>query len=199
MPFTGDSYRAVRDSIRDGDLLLWRPSGLFGRVICAGSGSQHSHAGIAGWITLPDGTRRLMSLETIEGQGGVIRPLSELVAKWPGRIDVYRANPGNRWPEFNRSATVTAFFDNVIGKEYGKWAAFKAALRKMFVLRLFLRPKYGDDQGAGYPPFCSGAVARWTREGGGVDPVPGLADDSTWPGPLENSQCYGLKYKGLTP
>ncbi len=196
---TKTSYRTVRRDILSGDLLLWRPSGLFGKLICAASGSRHSHAGIAAWIKLPSGVRRLVSLETVEGRGGVVQPLSELVKKWPGLIDVYRANAGNRWLEFERAAVVTAFWDNVIGSEYGKWAAVKAALRKMLVLRMFLKPDYQDGKISGSPPFCSGAVSRWTREGGGVDPVPGLADDSTWPGHLENSSFYELKCEGLVP
>ena len=192
-------YADVRHTLRDGDLLLWRPSGLFGRVICAASGSRHSHAGIAAWITLPNGVRRLVSLETVEGRGGVVQPLSELVKKWPGLIDVYAANAGNRWPEFDRGAVVGAFWDNVIGDYYGKLAALKSAMRKMLVLRMFLKPDYQDGTISGSPPFCSGALSRWTRQGGGVDPVPGLADDSTWPGHLENSSFYELKCEGLVP
>ncbi len=192
-------YQSVRRDILDGDLLLWRPSGLFGWLICKATGSQHSHAGIAGWLAMPSGQKRLFSLDTIEGVGGTIRPLSELVRKYPGLIDVYRANAGDRWPHFDRYGTVGMFLKNVIGKEYGRWAAFKAACRRMVVLRMFLRPKYGDEHISGYPPFCSGAVSRWTREGGGVDSVPGLADDSTWPGHLENSPFYALEYPELIP
>ncbi len=192
-------YQSVREEILDGDLLLWWPAGLFGQLICAASSSQHSHAGIAGWVTLPDGVRRLVSLETVEGQGGVVRQLSKLVKKYPGRIDVYRANPGDRWPEFDRAGTVAAFWDNVLGSRYGKWGAIKAALCKVFLLRLFFRPDYKDENISGASPFCSGAVSRWTRKGGGVDPVNGLADDSTWPGHLENSPFYEAKFLRLVP
>lgn len=191
------SYESVRKDILDGDLLLWKPGDIFGYIICAGSGSQHSHVGIAGWVMLPDGTKRLMSLETVGGRGGIIRPLSELVEKYPDRIDVYRANAGNRWSEFNRAGVVVAFWDNVLGKKYGRLAAFKAALSKVFLLRLVLRPCYKDAYRSGEELFCSGAVARWTKEGGGVDPVLGRADDSTWPGDLETSPFYELKHEGL--
>ena len=192
-------YQSVRQEILDGDLLLWRPSGLFGRLICAASSSQYSHAGIAGWLAMPSGQKRLFSLETIEGCGGRILPLSELVWKHPGLIDVYQANPGDRWPHFDRHGTVGKFLKNVIGKEYGCWAAFKAAMRKMLVLRMILVPNRDDSHVSGYPPFCSGAVSRWTKEGGGVDPVPHLADDSTWPGHLANSLFYKKHFTGLVP
>ncbi len=193
------SYEITRAEIFDGDVLLWRPAGFFGWLICSSSGSKHSHVGIAGWVRLPDNTRRLMSLETVEGAGGTITPLSELVAKYPGRIDVYEANAGDRWPEFNRQGVVAKFFDNVLGKEYGRWAAIKAGLRKVCLLRLFLRPNYNDAHRSDREPFCSGAVSRWTRVGGGVDPVLERADDSTWPGDLETSPFYQLKHEGLVP
>ncbi len=185
-------FHDVKDQIDDADLLLWLPSGPYGLAIRAVSGGVHSHAGIAAWLTLPSGNRDLVSLDTREHAGGSCRRLEVLVAKYPGMIAWYKTNHiGLQY--FNAKAVVDAFWMNVLGDDYGRWNAFKLALQKMFFLRFLVQPNHDDKAVSPLPDVCSGAVSHWMREAGGVDPVMGLADESTWPSHLENSFFFEYK------
>src|SRR5260221_14371473 len=86
-------YRDARRQVRDSDLLLFRRRGL---ISIAGRG-DHSHAAKAAWW----GTD-LFCLEIREWHGGRAVTLSSQVRRFPGQIDLYRANPDDRWPEYNR-------------------------------------------------------------------------------------------------
>lgn len=56
------------------------------------------------------GMATLFCLEVREWTGGRAVTLSNQVRCYPGRIDVYEANPDNRWPEYDRpEASRSAF------------------------------------------------------------------------------------------
>ena len=176
-------YPLARSQIRDGDLLLFRPRrGLLARLIAKAGRSDYSHAGMAAWWN-----GRLMCLETVQGRGGRAVLLSNLVAKYPGRIDVYTAEAnGNR---LDRRAAVEAMIE-ITGRPYGWLSLVWVALVHLAVVRLFVRPNT-DDAANGSLPFCSQAVARACRAGG-VDPVPHLADRKTEPGDLARSRFFAF-------
>ena len=91
------SYPSVRHHIRDSDLLLFRCRDL---IAIAGRG-EHCHAAKAAWWG-----NDLFCLEVRQWFGGRAVTLSSQVARWPGRIDVFQANPDNRWPHYDRAGAV---------------------------------------------------------------------------------------------
>ncbi len=171
-------------AIRDADLLLYRRRGL---IAIAGRGI-HSHSAKAAWW---DG--QLFCLEVRGLCGGRAVTLASQVARYPGRIDVYRANPGNRWRHYDRRGTVS-FMRQLCGCEYGYVALLKAALLHLPVIRLLVRPALNDRAPPVMPPFCSQACVMADRLGGGVDPVPHLADRLTEPADLARSPFYQYRF-----
>jgi hypothetical protein len=170
----------ARAEIRDGDLLLFRRRGL---IAVAGRG-DHSHAAKAAWWE-----DELFCLEVREWHGGRAVTLESQVGKYPGRIDVYRANTGERWPEYDR-ARATKFMRRLAGCDYGYAAVLAAAMLHLPVVRLVVRAEVDDNAIDRRPPFCSHACAMADRLGGGVDPVPHLADRLTEPADLARSPFY---------
>lgn len=81
------SHATYRMYARNADLLLFRPTSIYGRVIAAVTHSKYSHVESVMWWADAD---RLMSCGYDKGGGGAARPLSALVAQYPGKIDVYR-------------------------------------------------------------------------------------------------------------
>jgi hypothetical protein len=61
-------------------------------------------------------------------------------------------------------------------------------------VRLAYHTDTDDDQLDGRAVFCSEAVSRADRLGGGVDPVPNLADHDTEPGDLARSDFYRYQF-----
>jgi hypothetical protein len=177
------NYVAARDEIRDGDLLLFRPRGLVWRAIAVAGRSEYTHAAMAGWWG-----DRLMNVEMTSG-GGRAQLLSNLVERWPGVIDVYRANAENR--RFSRKRALAAMIA-ITGKPYGKWNLFWASLYHMAFFRFLVSPDVNDLETTPYPPFCSQAVSMACRAAG-VDPVPDLADRLTEPADLARTTFF--KYR----
>ena len=170
----------AREEIAEGDLLLFRRRGL---IAMAGRG-DHSHAAKAAWW---DGD--LFCLEVREWHGGRAVTLESQVQRFLGRIDVYRANAHQRWPEYDR-ARATKFMRRLAGCDYGYAAVLAAAMLHLPVVRLAVRAELDDSAIDRRPPFCSHACAMADRIGGGVDPVPHLADRLTEPADLARSPFY---------
>ena len=173
-------YADVRRKIRGGDLLLFRPRGLMWQPVAVAGRSDYTHAAMAGWWN-----GRLMCIE-MTGGGGRAQLLSNIVRRWPGVIDVYKANAAGE--QFSRREAVRAMID-ITGRKYGWFNLFRAALVHLPVFRFLVAPEMDDAAADGWPPFCSQAVASATRAGG-VDPVPNLADRLTEPGDLARSSFY---------
>ncbi|MGB9689905.1 trypsin-like peptidase domain-containing protein [Thermogutta sp.] len=170
----------AQEWIRDGDLLLFRRRGLIAAV---GRG-EHSHAALAGWWG-----ETLCCLEVRALCGGRVVTLASQVNRYPGQIDVYQADPDNRWPEFDRQQTVQ-FMLRYAGERYGYGGILRVAQYHIPLLRLICRPKLHDEVWTLSRPFCSQACVTATRIGGGVDPVPQLADEATEPADLARSPFY---------
>jgi len=193
------SLAGVLDTIKTGDIFLWRPSSSMGRAICAGSGSQYSHAGMAVWIQQPFEEWRLYSMDMLVGPGGVMQPVNRMVERWPGLIDVYQSNTGDRWPEWNERGAAQYFMDHFLGLEYGSEGVRVIARTQIPILRWLFKVDHNDEAVAEGPPFCSHAVAAAAYQGGGIDPVPNRSPAFTWPGDLANSAFYELLHEELTP
>jgi hypothetical protein len=166
--------------VADGDLLLFRRRGL---IAVAGRGS-HSHAAKAAWWG-----NDLFCLEVREWHGGRAVTLESQVQKFPRRIDVYKANPANRWPEYDRTRATT-MMRRLAGCDYGYTSVLAAAMLHLPFIRMAVRAETEDHAIDHRPPFCSQACAMTDRVGGGVDPVPHLADRLTEPADLARSPFY---------
>jgi hypothetical protein len=101
-------YRSVRDSIRNGDLLLWEPTNLFGRLISRKTHGPYSHVGSASWAG-----DVLESHDMLQWNGGMTRNLSTLVRKFPGKAHVYRV------PHLNRQHFFSQLQRRRAGEDYG--------------------------------------------------------------------------------
>ena len=170
----------ARPHIADGDLLLFRRRGLISIV---GRG-VHSHAAkTARWGD------DLFCLEVREWHGGRAVTIESQVKKYPGLIDLYHINPANRWPEYDRMRSTT-MMRRLAGCDYGYAAVLAAAMLHLPFVRMAIRAEVEDDAIDRRPPFCSQACAMTDRIGGGIDPVPHLADRLTEPADLARSPFY---------
>jgi hypothetical protein len=191
MSQTNEHFISLHDAqphVADGDLLLFRRHGL---IAAAGRGT-HSHAAKAAWWD-----DDLFCLEVREWHGGRAVTLDSQVQRYPGRIDVYRTNPSNRWPEYDRTRS-THLMRRLAGCDYGYFAVLAAAMLHLPLVRLAVRATVEDEAIDRRPPFCSQACAMTDRLGGGVDPVPHLADRLTEPADLARSPFYQYLFT-LTP
>jgi len=175
------------DQIRSADLLLFRPQwwALHSKLICVAGRTDYCHAGMVGWSRF---YRTPNCLEMVAGGGREI-PLAQQVEWYPGLIDVYQANPENRWPKFDRVAAAAAM-RRFVTRRYGWWNMLRVSLLHLPFVRLLVRPETDDQIESGRSPFCSHAVVLADRIAGGVDPVPHLADRMTEPGDLARSPFF---------
>ena len=178
------SYSLARRRIRRGDLLLFRRSGL----IASAGRSVYSHAAMADWW---DGD--LFCLEFRGFRGGRAVVLSSQVERYPGRIDVFACNPDCRRPNFDRREAAR-FMRRLTGRDYGWINLLGVAVLHVPVLRWIFKADTKDDRPVRLPPFCSQAVAMAYRLGGGVDPVPNLADRMTEPADLARSRLFRYRF-----
>jgi hypothetical protein len=177
------SYDEVQFAIRNADVLLYRKRGV---ISIAGRGI-HSHCELAGRLT-----EEVWCIGFREFKGGRAVPLKSQVKRFPKRIDVYTANAGDRWPEFDEEARrkTVSYLADLCEKDYGYYGVLKASFLHLPVIRLFSHAVIDDTAEPLYPPFCSDAIARATRNAGGVDTVQHLADWQTEPADLARSIFY---------
>lgn len=176
-------YKECCNEILDSDLLLYRKRG----VISTYGRGVHSHAGKAAWWN-----GRLFSLEVSGFHGGRAVLLESQVRRYPGRIDVFRTNPNNRWAHYKRDDAIRVM-QTFAGCNYGYWNVIRTGVTHLPLIRFFLTPKTNDActlDLLNEPPFCSQACAVADRVGGGVDPIPYLADHFTEPADLARSMFY---------
>lgn len=178
----------VAGQIKDGDLLLFRGQGFVARLIAVAGRSEYTHAGRAVWWG-----NDLFCCEVRELMGGRAVTLESQVARHPGQIDVFEANPSSRWREFDRRGAVR-YIRRLAGCDYGYCGVWLAALRHLPFWRFWVRSDSDDRRVVDQPPFCSQACAMADRIGGGVDPVPHLADRLTEPADLARSPFYRYRF-----
>lgn len=178
------------DQIRTADLLLFRPRwwALHSRLICVAGRTDYCHAGMAS-----RSDSGVVSCLEMVASGGRETLLFEQVEWYPGLIDVYDANPENRWPRFNRIAALSVM-RSFVSRRYGWRNMVRVSLLHLPFVRLFVRPETDDQIESGRSPFCSHAVVLADRIGGGVDSVPGLADRLTEPGDLARSLFFKYRF-----
>ena len=191
MPPTGRKPTALSQSasqINDGDLLLFRGRGLVSRLIGVAGRSTYTHAARAIWWG-----DILFCCEVRELKGGRAVTLESQVRKYPGLIDVFETNPGERWPKYDRAGALDTM-RRLAGCDYGYFGVLRAALWHLPLWRCLVRPDMNDQQVTSEPPFCSQACVMADRLGGRVDPVPHLADRVTEPADLARSPFYRYRF-----
>ena len=175
-------------AIRDGDLLLFRGNGFLSRLIAVAGRSPYTHAARAIWWG-----DLLFCCEVREFIGGRAVTLESQVRRYPRRIDVFEVNPQGRQRDYNRQGAAR-FMRRLAGCDYGYFGLLTAALRHLPVWRFLMRPDMNDQRLTSQPPFCSEACAMADRLGGGVDPVPQLADRLTEPADLARSYFFRYRF-----
>lgn len=176
------------ESIADGDLLLFRGHGFASRLIGIAGRSLYTHAARAIWWG-----DILFCCEVRELKGGRAVTLESQVRRYPGAIDVFETNPERRWKQYDRRGA-TRYMRRLAGCDYGYFGVLKAALWHLPFWRFLVRPDMNDHQEPDQPPFCSQACTLADRIGGGVDPVPHLADRLTEPADLARSPFYRYRF-----
>jgi hypothetical protein len=162
-------YAQTRDTINDGDVLLFQGTGLFSRLIRWVTRSSYSHSGLAIWWN-----DRLMVLESTEPEVRIM-PLSILVGHYP-RVDLYKAAKVYNGVQLFEAAT------EALGKKYAVWSVVR------FLRRIIFRIRGGGDPRK--PPdkfICSQLVSFAYREAG-LDLDPGNPDEFTSPQALSKSK-----------
>jgi hypothetical protein len=172
------SLALVASEIEPGDVLLHRRGrSILSRAIAAVGRSPYSHAGMVDRID-----DVLIEIDVTILAGATAGKLRPKVDRWPGLIDVYRpAASVERW---QRQGAVRRMW-RLTSQRYGWRAIFLAALVRVPVLRMLVRPAWAEER-PGWLPFCSMAVSKSYRDVG-VDLVPNLADRYTEPGDLARS------------
>ena len=179
-------YASVRADIHDGDVLLFRGSGLVSTLIRIAGRGHYSHAGMCVWAR-----GVLLCCEVREFHGGRAVTLSSQVRLFPGSIDVYRPVVGDcQSVSFDPHRAADAMLRKA-GTRYGYRAVWQAGLLHLPVIRLWQTPDTDDEATSGTPEFCSEAVASALR-GEGLDPTPNLSDRLTEPNDLGRSAA--LRY-----
>ena len=191
-------YEKVYRQIRNADLLLFRKTGV---ISIAGRGI-HSHAAKAAWWG-----NDLFCLEIREFHGGRAVTLESQAKRYPGRIDVFRANADNRWPEYNR-LLATAAMRRFAGCDYGYWNVFKTALTHVPFLRFLCRPTFADQEDEGWRDYLFGGEKIPTGYNEMIDPLQSPYDwsgnESPYPPelsrefPLETTDLFDLPNERTT-
>jgi hypothetical protein len=175
------------DGIQTGDILAWEAVDDFGKAVCRFSKHWCCHVGLAARMQISGGPSTIWTFDMLRGVGGVATPLQVWVDRWPGKLHVYRVRE-----EFKYSAHGAAIFfrEHFLGQEYGERAVVRAALSTRWWARWLglFRPNRDDQHVSENPPYCSHADAAAVQWGGGVDLVPNLAPESTWPRDVVNSR-----------
>lgn len=207
-------FDLARDEIRTADLLLFRPCwwALHSKLICVAGRTDYCHAGMV--RCRPAVNRSPYRLDRITGSSGFLSTpvypvipsdclemvagggrqisLAKEVQWYPGLIDVYEANPENRWEKFDRLRAAAAM-RGFVRRRYGWRNMLRVSLVHLPFIRFLLRPETDDQIAHGRLPFCSQAVAAACRAGG-VDPVPHLADRFTEPADLARSPFFKYRF-----
>lgn len=160
-------YPRVRDTLQDGDVLLFRRPGSL--IATTGRG-DYSHAGM---VLVTHGRR--LCMEVREWHGGRAVMLSRLVPIYADGIDVYRV----KTTTVRLQGAVNAMMERM-GSPYGYRGVWRAFLARIPLIgRCCRSPVSGGE-------FCSQAVAASWAEAG-IDLVPRLADHRTEPSDLARS------------
>lgn len=192
---TTTRYDAIRRQIRDGDVGLLRNGGVIARI----SGKQ-THAFKCKWNRDTHGApSSLMVAESREWVGCRMIALRQIVADYPGRVDIYRPTCSAEvaWT----SAELVA---RQAGHKYGWGTIGRLTLEHMIGARLLFGPTLDENdklQSGWYTSkVCSQIIANADRMAGkpnNWDPFPGVPDCRVEPMFFAHTPAYDLFCEGL--
>lgn len=193
-------YSQVRTDIWEADILLFRGSGFFSKLIKIASKGEYSHVGLASWqwaknqrgVFIP---KNLELIEFREFKGGRVVNLSTQIDAYPGLIDVYRParkmqrfsveHPSGEWTCLN-PIEVTNTMRLMTGLPYGWKRIWLLARESLLGTRIVFAPNIDDEYVAKTYPVCSGAVCRSFRKSA-FDLVKNKSDDECDPSDISRS------------
>lgn len=171
------AYPEVRNSIEDGDIILFCGDRELSKLIARISNAAYSHAGLVlTWY----GRRILLSAEMPKVQA---LPLGLAVAGYRGRVDWYKLVPEARARLDLERLALEALVN--LGIEYGTDKIFSLAAH--YTLGMHVDEK--DEEETPQSMICSQYVSRCFRKAG-VD-LSSLSDVETVPGELAASPLLG--------
>lgn len=144
-------YPDIREQIQDGDILLFRGTSWFSRLLRWGMRSPYSHSGILGWWN-----GRLMVLEAVP-TGVMASRMSLIVQQYSGQVELWTTDDPLSRAEVIRAAQL------LIGKRYSKFKLLRNLRRLIFGRDRVEAP---DPEAAPEDFVCSEFVSRVWRAGG---------------------------------
>lgn len=154
-------YAQVRQTMQDGDILLFGGTNAFSRLIRWACKSDYSHAGIVAWWG-----ERLMVLEA-KGPGVVASPISDNLCHYAGNIDYFRLRPEQALDPAARKKMLD-FALLQLGKKYNFWQLVPFFFR--LVLNKLHKYRGWQDHDIASAYFCSEYVsAIYSRAGRDLD------------------------------
>ena len=164
------------DDIQNGDILMFYPSGILGKLVAFITGSQYCHCGIVEHV---DDGFFLKDFLTFGGYRYM--RVEEAVVKWGVNPDVFRLIDHDT---VDVHAAVAAMKSLQSAKSYGWYHAIWIGLLKWTPKWMFQYEcnwKY-------HAPHCSEAVNWSFRTGAGIDLVKDIPDWRTSPGDIARSE-----------
>lgn len=176
-------YAAVRDTIRDGDIVLFAGMNAFSRMIRRVTRSPYSHAGLAAWWG-----ETLIVMEA-KGSGVHAARLSHVVKRYKGGAELW-TTVDDATESLLQREKVIKLAKTELGKPYNIWK-LAAYLRRMIAFKLGL---HQSEQVAAAAPdgpspenfICSEYVSYVWRHGG--LPLCGELDHYTTPRDISASE-----------
>jgi hypothetical protein len=162
-------YVELRDSVKDGDLVLFKGRHIVSRIIAWVTGSKYTHSGIVAWWG-----ERVMLLEATVG-GVKARLMSTAVGEYSGKADLYICLSD----KLDRTLLLNTA-RRELGKAYAYWSLVRAARR--FIAKV----REPDPKKPPEAFHCTQYVSSVYREAG-VDLAENHADVFTTPADLSKS------------
>jgi len=111
-------YKNTREEIKNGDILLYKGTGIVSNIIKKITHSEYSHAGLAVWWN-----DRLMVMEAV-GKGVIVTPLSTNIECYHGDVEWFQCS--QEISDANRLKMIK-FAQAELGKRYSRWRILQIA------------------------------------------------------------------------
>ena len=169
-------------SLQTGDILLFFPGSIIGRIAAFFTGGVYSHAAL---VSVENGT--VYCLEIREFLGGRKIELKKYLQEEPATFEVWRLK--RTLPDFFYTLVAEKMAE-FVGVKYGWVYVLQAVLLRSALT--FFGGRFGRrvwryfDESEKHPPFCSEAVSIAYRTAG-MDLCPKIPDRFIFPGDLVKS------------
>ena len=169
-----EEYQEIRDTINNADILMYKGTTLFSRLIRKVTKSEYSHAGIVAWWN-----DRLMVLEAV-GKGVIVTPISSNISHYKGEVHLYSTKASI---SANVRSKMLQFAQQELGKEYATWKLILFGIKIIFKKNLDEK----DELKRTNKLYCSHYVAQ-VYNSQGHDLKKGVSDRFMRPEDIANSK-----------